>query len=170
MHLMIDIETLDTINTAVVPQVGWVGFNMSGVATPYEMSLDIEEQLTWGRTISADTLKWWMSQPKEARQRVFQADKIHSIEELGSRLRTIIDDCQVQHVWSHGPAFDIAILQDLLGTEVCHRRMLRDTRTLAMLAPDIDKTKPRVPHSAGEDAYVQAWWVINMLQSLGYRG
>lgn len=167
-HMMIDIETLDTATTAVVPQVGWCLFDETEVKPPVELALDIDEQIKAGRTISASTLQWWMTQPDIARERVFCPDKVHTIADLATRLRTLLYDGQIECVWAHGPQFDIATLKHLLGAEPWHYRSIRDTRTLAMLAPSAHKPAALTKHSAGDDAYAQAQWVQNIWQHIGW--
>lgn len=166
-HMMIDIETLDTTNTAVVIQVGWCLFNATQISKPTEVVMDIQEQIDLGRTISASTLRWWMEQPDIARQKVFCNEDLKDLDYLGTRLRTVIAENEIEHVWSHGPHFDMAILKDLLGDTVFHYRSPRDTRTIALLAPDATKPAPITKHDAGDDAYAQAQWMQNVWQAAG---
>lgn len=168
-HIMIDIETLDTLNSAVVTQVGWVLFDADEIGKPQEMFPDIQHQINLGRTISASTLKWWMvDQPRIARERVFDCPNPCTLDELATRLRTVVQEHHVGHVWSHGPHFDMAILKDLLGDNMFHYRSPRDTRTMALLAPHADKPKALTKHSAGDDAYAQAQWMQNCFKEVGY--
>lgn len=167
-HLMIDIETLGTDPRAIVPQVGWCMFDHEDIAKPITMCLDMDEQIAKGRTFSADTLKWWMQQPDIAREQVFMPEKVYPVVDLETRLRTIIHSCGIEYVWAHGPHFDIAALKDLLGCEPWHYRSIRDTRTLADLAPSAHKPAPITKHDAGDDAYAQAQWVQNIWRSIGW--
>lgn len=167
-QMMIDIETLDTENTAVVVQVGWVIFTDDYLGKPTEMVMDIQEQIDLGRTISASTLRFWMEQPDIARQKVFCNDNTFCVEDLATRLRTVIGTTQIEGVWAHGPHFDIAILKDLLGDDIMHYRSPRDTRTMAMLAPHAEQPAPITKHSAGDDAYAQAKWMQNVWQEIGF--
>lgn len=166
-QIMIDIETLDTKTSAVVLSVGWCMFDHDRIGDPAEMVLDMQEQIDKFRTISAKTLTWWMEQSEEARRRVFFPEKVHSISDVATRLRMILHGGDVEHVWAHGPHFDIATLKDMLGAEPWHFRSIRDTRTLATLAPEVERCRSIVEHSAGDDAHAQAQWVQNMLKHLG---
>ncbi|RMH22127.1 MAG: 3'-5' exoribonuclease [Gammaproteobacteria bacterium] len=171
-HLMIDIETLDTANTAVVVQVGWCLFDAHNISKPTELFPDIQDQIDMGRTISASTLKWWMTNEsidEMTRQRVFDPVIYTSIEDVAVRLRTVVGS-GVDHVWSHGPHFDIAILKDLLGDNIFHYRSPRDTRTMSLLAPNAVKPPAMTKHSAGDDAYAQAQWMQNCWKVAGYQG
>lgn len=158
-NLMIDIETLDTANTAVVTQVGWVTFNIDTISEPTEIVMDIQEQIDLGRTISASTLRFWMGQPDIARQKVFDAEYPQSVQDLRVWITAVLQDNEIERVWSHGPHFDMAILKDLMGDGIFHYRSPRDTRTLADLAPHIVKPPAVTKHSAGDDAYAQAQWI-----------
>jgi len=170
-HMMIDIETLDTMNTAVVTQVGWCLFDAESIGKPEELFPSIQEQIDMGRTISASTLKWWMvDQPQIARERVFDPVIDTTVEDLATRLRMVTQEQGVEHVWSHGPHFDMAILKDLLGDNVFHYRSPRDTRTMAMLAPHAVKPPAITKHSAGDDAYAQAQWMQNCFKQVGFTG
>ena len=169
-HMMIDIETLDTANTAVVVQVGWCLFNRERIAPATEVVMDIQEQINLGRTISASTLRFWMEQPDIARQRVFCNDSPCSIDDVAMKLRMVVQEQGVEHVRSHGPHFDMAILKDLLGDAVFHYRSPRDTRTMSMLAPHIDKPAALMKHSAGDDAFAQAQWMQLCFEAVGYEG
>lgn len=166
-HLMLDIETLDTATTAVVIQVGWTIFDLVGPPTaPVQWTMDIQEQIDLGRTISASTLKFWMEQPDIARQQGFDPARKHSLMELRERFRMMLYGTPIKHVWSHGPAFDMATLKSLLGEEPWDFRSLRDTRTLAMLAPHIERPAAAVKHNAGDDALAQAKWVQLIMAEL----
>lgn len=166
--LMIDIETLDKQASAVVVQVGWVPFSPTEIGKPHEMVMNIQEQIDLGRTISADTIAWWMEQPDIARHKVFCDPDRHTIDEVASRLRTVIGSMEAERVWAHGPHFDIAILKDLFGDGVFHYRSPRDTRTLADLAPAAEKPAALTKHSAGDDAYAQAQWIQNCWREIGW--
>jgi len=167
-HMMIDIETLDTATTAVVLQAGWCLFDEDNVGGPVVMGLDLDEQLRKGRTVNAETLKWWMQQPDIAREKVFMPEKVYPIADLATRLRMILHNGTVDHVWAHGPQFDIATLKHLLGCEPWHYRSIRDTRTLADLAPSAHKPAPITKHDAGDDAVAQAQWVQNIWRHIGW--
>lgn len=80
-ELMIDIETLDTKQSAVVLSIGAViwenrrrddegGVHWNLVEDFYQV-LDIDSQISRGRTVSQSTLLWWMDQDQEARDAAF---------------------------------------------------------------------------------------------------
>lgn len=169
MNMMIDIETLDTRSTAVVLSVGWCFFDSNSISPPTHYCMDLDTQFEAGRTLSQDTLFWWMKQSEEARAAAFDPspDRL-SPDELGINLRMAIHANKVDRVWSHGPAFDMATLSSLLGGDAWDFRSLRDTRTMAMLV-QAERPQPKVPHDAGSDAEAQAKWVATMARALGVR-
>lgn len=168
MDLMIDIETLDTKNSAVVAQIGWCVFDHKAIITYSSRVMAIQEQLDMGRTISESTLMWWMGQPEEARKRVFLFHSKFSLSGVKEDLQDVIREREVDRVWAHGPHFDLAIMKDFMGDGLFHYRSPRDTRTLADLSPQSVKPEPTVKHDAGEDALAQAKWVQNIWRDIGW--
>ena len=168
-HMMIDIETLATSNNACVLTVGWCLFGLDPdfqLAAPTEVAVHLTRQVREGRYIDPETLTWWMDQSEEARNRAFHPAVSVSIEQLAERLRTVVGSYEIEHVWAHGPAFDIAILRDLLGGDFCSHRMIRDTRTMHFLAPNVEPPARSIAHSAADDAYTQAKWVQQMYHAI----
>lgn len=109
---MIDIETLDTETTGVILSIGACVFDpMTGEITD-ELYLEInkERQLLMGRTISAATLDWWMTQPEDERNRVIidNEDKL----ELGQALLSLSSFIpETSKVWANGIDFDLKLLE-----------------------------------------------------------
>ena len=78
--VMCDFETLDKLGTSAVISIGLVKFNLEDEdnyesleedGRTFDCVFDIQDQLNMGRTVSFDTLQWWMQQDKMA-QAVFQ--------------------------------------------------------------------------------------------------
>src|SRR3546814_2365974 len=79
-EMMVDLETLDTKNSAVVLSIGAVvwetlvddaGSLDYSVVERFYRVLSIDEQLAAGRTVSESTLLWWMRQDPTARAEAF---------------------------------------------------------------------------------------------------
>ena len=71
-HIMIDLETLDTSpSAAIISLIGAVKFR-SATQTPlgdkFYLPVSIQSNLDEGRTISGDTLRWWMNQDDGAQR------------------------------------------------------------------------------------------------------
>ena len=161
MHLMIDFETLDTKSTAVVLSVGVVAFNKDGIHDKFGFNLNPQEQIDTGRTISFDTLQWWLKQNTEAIKAAFFPKKNYSISEYQVCLSEFCTKNKIIECWSQGANFDLPMNDSLLGK----RNPLkfwnaRDTRTyykaIGLTLPKREGTH----HNALDDAVYQAECVI----------
>ena len=160
-HVMIDLETLDTVSSTVVLSCGMVEFdpNTKKVDTKGGITLypSIQEQLDTGRTISESTFIWWMKQGDLAKADWLNARRL-SLSDFGAELRKWFDFHQDLKVWGNGSIFDIAILEHMLD----HTRIpwkfynIRDTRTLWDVHPFDSSKKGDVAHTALQDAIDQA--------------
>lgn len=166
-EMMIDIETLDVKPEAVVLQIGCVifedQFSEQRVMTFHERdyNLDVTTQIEAGRTISWETLKFWMSQADDSRQSVIADDECEAYAGNVQPNRKLprwpawralqeIDRLAVQYdvkaFWAKG-SFDFTILEHLASQ--CNPNKLPwtfrskyDLRTLLSLAPHV-KDLPR---------------------------
>lgn len=126
-QIMIDIETLDNKTSAVVLSIGAVRFDLRAPpgefhSSFYGISIDPEDQLAKGRTLSLDTVRWWMQQDDAARREVFDL----SLERNGGvkfstsyllrRLTAFFQQGPVNGVWGCGPDFDNMIVGSLYET------------------------------------------------------
>lgn len=110
---MIDNETLDTTPSAVILSIGAVRFDQYShdmEDNAFYAVLDIQDQIDKGRTISADTLSFWMMQPPAARAVFAEKEKV-SLEEALVGLREWIDPKRDTRPWSMGASFDIPMLE-----------------------------------------------------------
>lgn len=114
-ELHVDNETYDTLPTAVVLTVGAVFFDGDHIAHRIYFAPSVEEQIKRGRTISASTLEWWMSQSQEAREPLYQAPKL-TIDEGRQVLRNF--GAQAQRVWARPGMFDLPMLRSLFGQDL----------------------------------------------------
>jgi hypothetical protein len=166
--VMIDIETLDSLDTAVILQIAVSVYD--GESKPTLISWDIDTNQR-GRTISAETVKWWLEQIKNGCESPF--DGTHRVS-LYTALDKLYEHIQgATEVWSEG-SFDIRILSDAydsLGTDHSfrniHYRAFRDLRTAKYLIPaDVYRTKLKVdpisPHNAADDCFSQMLTLINI--------
>jgi len=127
----LDIETLDTRSSAVVLSIGLCEVTREGVSNAFKINLDIQSQIDAGRTISSNTLQWWMIQDSETRNAAFYNPQ--DVKEALLIVRQRLSK-EAASVFVKGPAFDAAILDDLAATfnvaPVCYFRRWRDIRTL----------------------------------------
>ena len=173
---MIDIETLDTKTSAVVLSIGVAMFDEKKIHHSEHIRVNVQEQIDRGRTISESTLAWWMMQSDEARAAVFgeEAGVIYDTPEARDRLGDLWLEWGPKVVWSKGPHFDIAKLEDLFGGNVpWEYHHPRDTRTRyelyqQLLGKDPEKIRPSngMAHNAEQDAIHQALEVMWIMQNL----
>ena len=71
--IMVDLETLGTRQDAIVLEISAVEFNRhtGEIGEVLDMKLDIDDQLSYRRSLSRETLQWWFKQDEEARKNVF---------------------------------------------------------------------------------------------------
>ena len=114
-HVMVDIETLDTDITAAIVAIAAVTFDpRSSDYHPTEewsCTIDQKSNLFHGRTISDETIDWWMAQSEEAKAKVFNGP--HT--ELSTALRSFTQWLNklrptCTRIWAKDPDFDIKIL------------------------------------------------------------
>lgn len=188
-HIMVDIETLSTRPDAAITQIAAAEFVPLPEPPFAEVPLAIRTfnahvdfDLDDSRFhVSKSTLLWWIGQSTEARERFIdgQSDAL--------RIRSTLVHLNgwwpsgETKIWSHGAAFDIAILHHAF--DVCairapwHYRSVRDTRTLFDLAfgPQGDVPEPppspdHVAHDALCDVHRQIWQVQEAYRALAAKG
>lgn len=116
MDIMLDIETLGTTPGCVVLSIGAVPFDAERgdvyTGSSFYMVLDVQAQLNAGCIVSADTLRWWMTQDAKAK-RVFQNAGTHTGIALDN-----FRDWYMAHkgtaIWGYGASFDVPILAALM--------------------------------------------------------
>ena len=119
--MMIDIETLDTESTAIVLSIGGCVFNEREQTTESDLrknsiylELNTTEQEHRDRTISIDTLNWWLkTNPLELTR--FSNIKTNNIEDDLKKLVNFILENKVKYIWSKSPSFDMLILNSLFN-------------------------------------------------------
>lgn len=167
--IMVDLETLDTEPTAVVISLGACLFDIEKKIIPstFYMAAEVQEQMDRGRTISADTIKWWMGQ-NNAAQHVFK-EKAKPMAEV---LKTFVfwlntvGGKKDRLVWGNGSTFDISMLENLFKMYGMERPWnyngIMDLRTFKRFVGRGDKIpQPLIHHNALEDAKTQAQYVID---------
>lgn len=114
-EFMIDIETLDTKPSAVVLSLGVVSFNQEvGAMDNLFIQLDGQEQLDCGRTVSMDTIKFWMRQPEASRRAAFPDDPQGMFEDIAHFI-SHHKSPEGALYWAKSPSFDMTILYSLCG-------------------------------------------------------
>ena len=172
--IMIDLETVDTKESAMILSIGAVPFNPDEPAMDAEsfdmylsdsflMSLDLSTQA--GRTVSNDTIMWWMNQ--DARAQAAMDGTIQLYDALVA-LIDFIKDYKGENILANSPSFDLRILEHafkqygLTTPWVFYNE--QDVRTLSKCV--FPEGKPSAPfagqmiaHRADHDCVYQCWLV-----------
>jgi len=130
-QVLVDIETLGVNQDAAIIRIDAVKFNFEGA-----LGNEFHENIDWnsaliGRSVSGDTLKWWMRQPKEIQDKVCAPGEgiKKTLKEFGTWFRQERHD---RAVW--GDMFDISILENAFqqhwGATPWYFWNTRDFRTL----------------------------------------
>lgn len=163
--IMFDIEALDTAETAVVLSVGWCFFDWNNPDAPVveggHLSLDRHAQLEDGRTISADTAKWWVQQETPAIFAAFAGADDDTEAKLERFMRALESS---ERIWAHGIDYDCRIMHHFFAQQVplfkwpywnqCDARTLKSL--LSVYVPDYPHRERGTKHNALDDAINQA--------------
>lgn len=173
LGIMVDIESLDLGPRSAILQVGVIAFPIDDPETvqrKVDQYFPIQPQLALGRTVSFDTVLWWMNQDDKARER-FIDNKGNDMDELTALVRSVhrkigemiesVGPTSVE-VWAKGPQLDTVNMETLFsdcGLDTPWRYdVVRDLRTLMALAgvhtADVDSSGI-VPHVAVSDCQFQ---------------
>lgn len=151
VHIMVDIETLDTEPSAVILSIGACTIQDKNCQEFY-CEVHAESQPT--RTRSIDTINWWSQQPAE----LYPGNGVLMLEDVLMEFRSWIYNLGGRPIiWTKGIDFDPKILAHAykqFGAEVPWKyNDVRDFRTLKkMLEPHIPYPKNTNPHNALADA------------------
>ena len=169
--IMLDIETLDTARSAVVLSIGAVVFDPHskelGEKFYVEFTHDLATQQRVGRTVSADTVVWWMQQGAAAKQifvdpapegvrRVSTAQGLTEFASFVSR-----NGGKEAKLWGNGSDFDNVIVGSLFDSfglvkpwsysrNRCYRTMKR------VFGENVPLVRQGVHHNGLDDAITQA--------------
>jgi hypothetical protein len=183
MHIMIDIETLGVdVMSAPIIQIGAAAFELEGdgpaTGCPaFRLHVDPKSCLRppFNRVIHPDTVAWWAETDPELLVEIMRSREqplLNALAELATWFIRIDDG--IEGVWSNGANFDVAML-DAAYTQAgmrtpWHYRVVRDVRTMAMIAGDDDRcwTDGLITDTerdgAKHDALVDCHRQIRMLQ------
>lgn len=173
--MMIDIETLDTKASSVVIQIAAVSFlyNDKGqveIIGELDIKLPAHVQMAIGRTISLDTVKFWLNTPK---QQKLLGELLAPSEEQGyiPGLNEFEEFCRAHkpcEYWSQGPTFDMIILEDMSydqGISVPWKfYQVRDLRTVQKFVGDDAKSIKMKAENSNHNALDDCHSQIKLLQ------
>lgn len=183
IHMMVDIETLDTAPSSVILEISTVEFTVeygADLVSPATYIFDRNHQISVGRTVDESTLDWW--DEKLSDKSYAPQDKIYLESLLNNKLvnttpkdaHTALTESLKQvtgYIWCKGTSFDFPIiksffksfgLSDPFSDNKNYRKQM-DLRTLETVAKDMGfpwyKYEPKGAHISYDDCLDQiAMW------------
>lgn len=113
--IVIDLETLDTADTTIVPSIGAVVCDLEAgtFGETFHVRLDVDQQIKDGYTFSASTLAFWLKQNNDARGYLVdildRKTVLVSRDEAFRQLHAFIKNVKNAYVWGNGATFDLGI-------------------------------------------------------------
>jgi len=174
-HVMLDLETLGTRPDCVILTLGAIRFDPYSKQEPgpgIYFRLNIENQLSVGRTVDDSTIEWWAQQDPRVRDEAMgESDDRVDISKLKYELNRFL--VGVEYIWAQGPAFDIVILENLYRSQnwglPWHFWQIRDSRTLFGVHGDPREKQRDQAHNALMDCYYQAIGVQKIYHDLNLK-
>lgn len=186
-QIMIDLETLSTHTDASIIEIGAVEFNKytGDIGETFDLIIKPDDWGKFNRHIDGNTIQWWFSQNKDARER-FLSDNNEtfvSLKEALYKLSDFILRCGVEDgnahnkvtVWGNGATMDITILQN--AYEYFDIKIpwsywsVNDVRTIVDLNPKIKKNcifDSGIKHSAVADCLHEIKYLTETIKTLHY--
>lgn len=176
---MLDLECTDSKRTAAIVSIGAVFFDIhkQQLGLPFYCEIGtkgIKQQLEAGRTLSLDTMVWWMAQSDEARD-VWQKNG-HKKLEIVPALHLFSKFCSNAEgrprVWGNGVDYDNVVLRDCYEMfnikTPWHFRDNRCYRTMRALFNKSHTAMERegAHHNGLDDAVSQAKHLMKMLKDI----
>lgn len=172
MNIMIDLETMDTKPTAAIIAIGAVSFFDDMLGAEYYQQINLESAMSFGRTLSADTVIWWLKQSEEARSKFFDNDVAPTLQDIllhFSEWLHLTCPFRERKVWGNGASFDNVILRDSYEAygivtpwpwwnDRCYR-------TVKNAFPEIKMERTGTHHNALDDAKSQAIHLMRMINT-----
>lgn len=163
--VMIDLETLDTAVTGAILSIGACRFNETEIGNDgFYRAITIQSNIDEHRTISGNTLSWWMGQEEKAK-RVFNDPEAVTLTQALDELREWLGppvEAKNKRVYGNGANFDISILDHAYSTggqtspwEFYNVRCFRTLKSLPS-ARNVPKPANALAHNALFDAIAQA--------------
>lgn len=199
IDIMLDTETLDTENSAAIVQLSAVAFEPKSGGRIYNDKIfntyiNLDSSLAYGRTVDADTVNFWLTQPDKARLKIaagvicdttlttalvglmmWPNDVLfakHTLRPSSPKTPVSNGWAKIRKVWAHGTVFDIAKLNESFkaaGLKVpWHRNSVMDTKTFYSLiggAPEVESYGDA--HDAADDCVYQCTQLQVAMSSLG---
>ena len=179
-HVVIDLETLDTVPTAVVLSIGIaVGNLQEDLPKNYHWNLCVPSQIFAGRSLSQSTVEWWREKDLSLQLAAIEYPvavtvALYEVQKTLNDLKKAAGEDSFS-IWGNSPSFDLGILSNLFAQykfEVPWKYWQeRDLRTYgAMVGVSFNEWKQQqensfVAHCAKEDAMAELKYIFTYLPS-----
>lgn len=172
-HVVIDLETLDTVPTAVVLSIGLAVGNLhEDLPEKYHWNLCVPSQIFAGRSLSRSTVEWWREKDLPTQIAAIENPfavpaALHEVGTVLSNIKTAVGD-DLFSIWGNSPSFDLGILSNLFAQYKFgvpwNYWQERDLRTFSALVGE----KFTLPvnanaHIASEDAAAELAFILRKL-------
>lgn len=172
--VMIDLETMDTKPSAAIVSLGACAFDhrTGELASTFYRAISLGSNTEVGRTISTDTLLWWMQQSDSARAALV-TDTLPLLKVL-TEFQLWANPYRDGLLWANDPDFDAVILSSAMETVGLRYPFMyfnhRSVRTVKQLAHPLGDFPPfevdGTAHNALDDAIKQACEVVYATQRI----
>ena len=172
MRYMLDLETLDTSESAVILSIGACAFHpVLGVTRPFYAPIFIDGQRDFGRTTSLDTEAWWSEQTIEARS-VFEDPKRVDLRAALIKFSMWYGSVGTE-LWGNGADFDNVILGSAYAScgikrpwSYSNNRCYRTLKNLGIKLGPGEGIERTCHHNALDDALYQAHYANEWLKKI----
>ena len=170
-NVMLDLETMGLGPTAAIIALGAVRFTTAGVVDSYYRVVDLQSSVDLGLTMDASTVVLWLGQSGPAREAIRRKGTpiLEVLENFAGWLEV---DPGAPHIWGNGAAFDNVVLANayrLAGQKPpWSYKHDRCYRTIAAMAPEIERVTLGTAHNALDDARSQAEHLITIQKAVDH--
>ena len=141
-HMMVDIETLGNQSYALITNIAALRFNIDTGDIPdngFFTRINWQSCIDAGLHIEAETMRWWIEQSEEARNKLLESEYSVDLPEALVNFRKFCD--KTTQIWGNSARFDLGLLQNAyykVGIPIpWDFRKERCLRTLVSFAPEV---------------------------------
>ena len=170
-HVMVDIETLDTISTASILSIAAIKFNPNTgeIGEKFQRYVSLQSCLDLGLTINENTLSWWAVDNSDTFKTTL-VSKRYPLAKVLVELSSFLKD--TTYLWGNSAKFDLGILENAYITLALDRPWNpfneRDVRTAVAFSPGTKKDTPfkGTRHDSLDDCRHQIKYLHKILKTL----
>lgn len=178
-EIMLDLECTDSARSAAIVSIGAVFFDPKTCTLGKEFYVEIgkhgiQKQMEAGRTLSLDTMIWWLAQSDAARNvwQRNQHEKVDIVAALHRFAQFALSEDTRPRIWGNGVDYDNVVLRDCYETfNIKAPWRYSDNRCYRTIKNLFNKSNTALEregahHHALDDAKTQAAHLMKMLKHL----